>query len=243
LIKNDKNENKSSDEHDKYVVYYHGGLKNRGNGIRLLFEEANVPYTFSQDVGSVSLCFGKTTKTDVFAPPILQYNDSYLSQTSAIIQFVATKLNLRPKSDFDNARADMLVGNCFDLAKELSDHASDNKEALLAFLNGRFQVWLDTIEKPLSHASKQEHVYYFDNHITHGDLAIFNTLDALEEGLTEKHFKTFVTDKHPLLHRHYQQIGTRPNIKKFIDDQKKNNIRWYPPSYKTDKIPKTLESQ
>jgi len=244
----DKIESKSNEtenvENEKYVIYY-WNLKNRGNAIRLLFEERNVPYEHIHQpeiFSSVALCLCKTDKTDVFAPPILKYRDSYLSQTSPIIQFVATKLNLRPKSDFDNARADMMVGNGFDLVSELNNHKSSDKQKLLSFLNGRFQIWLSAIEKPLLRLDKNKPLFFFEGRITHADLAIFNTLDAIREGLSEKYFKEFVADKHPTLYQHFQQIGSRPNIQKFIDGQNKQGIRWFPDDYHMENIAKTLDS-
>jgi len=246
----DKVENKTSEADDtknkneKFVLYY-WGVKNRGNAIRLLFEEANVPYEDIKDKAAfddIATCFGKANKTDVFAVPILQYQNSYLSQTSAIVQFVSTKLHLRPKCDFANARADMLVGNGFDLTTEFHNHRTDDKEKLSAFLNGRFQIWLDTIERPLLQLNKNQPLFYFEGRITHADLAIFNTLDALREGLSEKYFKAFVSDKHPTLHQHFQQIGSRPNIHKFISEQNKQGVRWFPEDHKMDNISKVLES-
>jgi len=239
----DKIDPKENVENEKFVLYY-WGLKNRGNAIRLLFEERNVPYEYIHEpeaVKAVAACDGKD-KTDVFAPPILKYRYSYLSQTSAIIQFVATKLNLRPKSDFDNARADMLVGNGFDITTELHNHRADDKQKLLSFLNGRFQIWLTTIEKPLLKLDKNKPLFYFEDRITHADLAIFNTLDAVREGLSEKYFKEFVADKHPTLNQHFEQIGSRPNIKKFIETQNNQGVRWFPAEHKMDNIPKVLST-
>jgi len=242
----DKIESKSTEtENEKFVLYY-WNLKNRGNAIRLLFEERNVPYQHIHQpdvLADIAVCLGKTDKTDVFAPPILKYRDSYLSQTLPAVQFVATKLNLRPKCDFDNARADMMVGNGIDIVTELNNHKNDDKQKLLSFLNGRFQTWLTVMEKPLLHLDKNKPLFIFEGRVTHADLAVFNTLDAIQEGLSEKYFKEFVVNKHPTLHQHFQQIGSRPNIQKFINAQNKDGIRWFPEDYKIDNIVKVLDSK
>jgi len=208
---------------NSFVLYY-WPLKNRGNFIRLCFAEANCPFEDiyeGNEICKYAQFQGKNGNTDTFAPPIVRHNDDFISQTVCVVQYISEVLGLRPKDQFDHARAGTVVANAIDAIYELPNHKNDDKEQLELFMNSRFQIWLNVLEKPLLN-KKEKYLYYFDNRVTQADLAVFNFMDGIMDTLGEKSFKKYVSDKHETLFKHYHLIGQRENIKKLIDKQKKD---------------------
>jgi len=203
----------------EFLLYY-WPLKNRGNFVRLCFVEANKPFQDENDpkiISKIAQFQGQADKTDdlfiPFAPPIVSHKGKYISQTVCIVQYIAEVLNLRPKAPIDHARAGMIVANAIDAIYELPNHKNDTRDQLIGFMNNRFQIWLNVIEKPLLN-KKEKELYYFENRVTQADLAVFNFMDGVLETLGEKGFQTYVSDKHEQLSKHYYLIGQRPQIKK-----------------------------
>lgn len=103
-----------------YELIYWPTLPGRGEFVRLLFEEAGVPYTDTAqelDPGAaaekvidlVSPESGADTvgpsNPPVLAPPALRHGDLVISQTPNILLYLAPKLGLGPKPADDDAAA------------------------------------------------------------------------------------------------------------------------------------------
>src|SRR5262245_55310831 len=108
----------------RYELYYWSSIQGRGELVRLAFEEAGVPYV---DVASLpekegggdeaiehllEEKRGKGTPWGVkrrgprpFAPPILVVGDMVLSQTAAILDWLAPRLGLAPNGADERAWA------------------------------------------------------------------------------------------------------------------------------------------
>eukprot|EP01083_Nonionella_stella_P297975 1011681_1 len=101
----------------RYEIVYYGTIKNRGNFVRLLFEEAGIPYTDISDRNKIMQyvkCNNQLSKSncenlfiDMFAPPaVIRYplnGDSNediigISQTAALVLFLSEEFNLRPST-------------------------------------------------------------------------------------------------------------------------------------------------
>ena len=224
------------------IVYY--GIKNRGNFARLLFAEADIPYDAIQDRGKVMTymkCQNKLSEAnknklsiDLFAPPaIIRYprnkssNEEIvaISQTEAIVGFLATEFNLRPSSLEDFYRGQMLVSNANDILSEIFDHRNDKYDDLNKFYSDRMQRWLGILQKPLTQKPGQE--YYFDDRCLAVDIAVFNICDGIIEVMGDR-IKDLFIKTHPILYRHYKRIRNRKNIKPVIDKQNKNKMPWWP---------------
>lgn len=83
------------------LLYWHI-LPGRGDFVRLLFEEAGVPYVdVARKEGNSSKVFefvqrGKTTNLPTLFPPIIRKGNFVLNQTAAILQYLGKEFGLYP---------------------------------------------------------------------------------------------------------------------------------------------------
>lgn len=86
----------------EWELYYWHSLPGRGDFVRLLFEEAGVPYLdVARKEGSSSKVLeyrqrGKTSNLPSLFPPIIKKGDFVLCQTSAILQYLGKEFGLYP---------------------------------------------------------------------------------------------------------------------------------------------------
>jgi len=97
---------------ERYELYYWSEIQGRGEFIRLAFEEAGVPYVDvarlpeskgGGDAAIEGILGDRRSGPRPFAPPTLVVGDFVLSQTAAILHWVAPRLRLAP--DGEDARA------------------------------------------------------------------------------------------------------------------------------------------
>ncbi|KDQ62258.1 hypothetical protein JAAARDRAFT_122624 [Jaapia argillacea MUCL 33604] len=142
----------SSSSSPKYTLHYWPGLPGRGEYVRLAFEATDTPYVDDTDVKNIMpLTSGGVASPPHFAVPILEIpassgskriktqasqsapegaiNSAYISQTSAILAYLAPKLGLAGDVDGEGeeereirrAHIDQLVLTSMDLCSEAHD--------------------------------------------------------------------------------------------------------------------------
>eukprot|EP01084_Bolivina_argentea_P223849 378653_1 len=237
-------EKESSDEWE--VIYW--PVKNRGNFVKLVFEEAGVNYKNTSDMNEMksqirSNMFGTQKYEDggayqAMAPPLIKNGNFMLSQSIVCMGYLSDKFGIRPKRNEDNARAQMLANNCSDLISEIYQHREKPKDELFKFINTRFQIWLDLFEKPLKKNNLQ---FYFDNKCTQADLAVFNALDGIQELFGNDSFNKFVIDTHPFLNKYYNNLKQRDSIKRLMTKQ--TGQYSYAPAFGWDKCRKIFRGE
>eukprot|EP01084_Bolivina_argentea_P313792 543459_1 len=215
-----------TDEKSEWEVVY-WPLRNRGNFVRLVFEEAGVAYKDTQDMAVMktrvrSSRFGTQTREEggpyqVMGPPFICNGDFILSQSIVCMGYLSQKFGIRPRSDEDHSLAQMIANNCSDTKVELYKlQPMTTTDDIHGYLNGRFQIWLDIFEKPLQvHKSS----FYFDDKCTQADLAVFNLLDGVEELLGKDSFQKFVVETHQYLANYYAQLKRRKSIQRLMKRQ------------------------
>jgi len=206
------------------VIYW--PLKNRGNFVKLVLEEAGVAYTCIEDMAQLKAAVRSTkvgTQTydeggpfQVMAPPVLRNGDLILSQGITIMGYLADKFKIRPKRLEDHARAQNIANNANDCLSEMYGQQHAAKAELFAFARKRLQVWLDIFEKPLKSRRAR---FYFEDRCTQADLAVFNLLDGLEELMGPRSFDALVVRTHAYLNEYYQRLKARKSIKALMDKQ------------------------
>ncbi len=92
----------SDDKMAEWRLYYWHFLPGRGEYVRLMFEEAGVPYDDvcrREDNSESALKFytGERDGFPVLAPPVVQKGEFVLSQTPAILQHLGKELGLYPE--------------------------------------------------------------------------------------------------------------------------------------------------
>src|SRR2546425_9333955 len=89
----------------RYELYYWPEIQGRGEFVRLTLEEAGAPYVdvarLPKDAGGgvhvmMEFLEGKRGGFVPFAPPFLKHGDRVVSQTAAILQYLAPLLGLVP---------------------------------------------------------------------------------------------------------------------------------------------------
>ena len=157
-----------------------------------------------------------------------------ISQTEHCVGYVSTKLGLQPDKLEDHYRAQNIVGNSHDLFRDLINSRTAaqaqkwSTEPVKQFINGRWKIWMEILEKPLTRTKDQ--LFYFGDKISQADIAVFNILNGLEELFKENGFNKLIIEQYPILSSHYKRIGNRQRIKSFLDKQKKEKMTWFPPA-------------
>ena len=99
---------------------------------------------------------------------------------------------------------------------EMYGYQKASKEKIFEFVNGRFQIWLDILEKPLKSKNLS---FYFDGKCTFADLALFNIMDGVEELFGADSFDKYVVTTHSYLAKVYNQLKERESIKRLMKKQ------------------------
>ncbi len=149
---------------DTYELYYWPVLPGRGEVIRLILEDAGVPYrdvAREEGVKAVlSARAGALGSARPFAPPILRRGTLVLSQSSVIARYLAERHGLAPQSENDRLIAEQHFLGWSDLLVEAHDthhpialglHYEDQvdaaKERARHFLADRMGSWLRHFER------------------------------------------------------------------------------------------------
>lgn len=176
-----------------YKLIYPAPFPGRGEHIRLLLEEAGIPYTEGtveewQTLKSPE-SLGDDLNTPLFAPPFLQYGDLTISQTPNILQFLAKQFDLAgdPKDQYALYRINGLALTALDgLSNEVHDchhplggnfYYEDAKDESLKrsrdYLKSRLPAFLGYLERVLQGKASGEGVWLHGDCFTYADLVLF----------------------------------------------------------------------
>lgn len=115
---------------DVYRLYYWPGLPGRGEYVRLVLEEANVPYVDvarrPESEGGGVPALRRVLKGELggvipFAPPVLQHGSLVIAQTTNICRYLGRRHGLWPQSEEMDAVALQLQLTVADLVAEVHD--------------------------------------------------------------------------------------------------------------------------
>ena len=108
-------------------------------------------------------------------------------------------------------------------------YTEDDGSKLLEFLNGRFQIWLNVLERPLTHGTNNDNnarKYYFENRVTVADTSVGALMDGFHELFTTK-YDTFIGKTHPQLEKLHQTIVNHDGIQKLLQRQAKEGLQFF----------------
>ena len=129
----------------EWTVHYHmpGKIKGRGEFLRLLLEDAGVPYRntdegcYTTDMFQKSHQDIKETEVDVFPtlyPPMIRHcqpggETVLINQVGACVVYLGEQLGYDPQTSTERARANAIMLNCMDYIADgrSSFHPVDNK--------------------------------------------------------------------------------------------------------------------
>jgi len=195
------------------------GVRGLCEPIRLVLEEAQVPYVFTAKKTTVD---EREASTPFGSVPVLRGADGFpffngaLPQSGSIVRYLAGKLSLDKKSAEDRAAVDAI----FELAKDLVGYVEQIYAEDKSDKNWNYVKLKRLLQKAEAHL---EGDYYFDK-VTYADLTMFAVLQTFEEskhGVLKADFKA---DK---LEGFRQRVADRPNIKAYLQ-----SVRRFPPTWR-----------
>ena len=221
-----------------YELYYWPEIPGRGEFVRLVLEEAGVPWV---DVGRlpreqgggveavVAYWAGRSEGHPVFAPPVLKQGELVLAQTAAICHFLGRRHGLAPDDEVGCAHALELQLTIADLVDEVHDthhpisaalYYEDQKPAAKKraahFVGERLPRYLGYFERVLRHNGGEVLVR---SRLSHADLSLFQAL----EGLAYAFPRAFArgSEATPGLLALRERVRARPRIAAYLASERR----------------------
>jgi len=140
--------------------------------------DAGIDYTMEEPIWAPDRCVGTNPGMPVFAPPVLKKGDFYLSQTSAIMNYLGEAHGYSPVGAEDKASCLQLVMDAGDIMAELFQIAKEaDKKA--AFVDKRLLSWLLHFEKVFM-KSGEEASFLMGDKVTQADFALLAAIESLD---------------------------------------------------------------
>uniref|UniRef100_A0A383VC28 Glutathione transferase n=1 Tax=Tetradesmus obliquus TaxID=3088 RepID=A0A383VC28_TETOB len=217
----------------EWKLWYWPGIKGRGEYVRLVFEEAGVPY---EDVGVkegfdsvVQFCFkGGNKHFPVRAPPVLQKGDFVLCGTNVIMNYLNTKFGWGPADAESRAHIEQILAVVTDAVAEgrLAFHPKDfyashkiqveeSKPYVKQYGEQRLPKYMQHFEEILKQnggGTPEAPGYLVGSSITAADLAVYHYLAAAEQ-----HYRPYYEAQAAPLAKAFQaSIAQRPRIAAYL---------------------------
>ncbi|KAM3477020.1 hypothetical protein MY5147_002927 [Beauveria neobassiana] len=210
----------------EYELIYWPGIPGRGEFVRLLFEEAGVPYkdharTPDQAVAKVLALtdlknVGDDSNPPILAPPALKHGNVILSQTPNILIYLAPKLGLSPPATetafyhLNQAALTILDGfsnevhethHPIAVSMYYEDQKEEAKKRSKAFIEERAPKFLAYVQRLLDSKTSGDGPWLHGDRVTYVDLVLFQLKNS---GKYDGVFKL------------YEAVKERPNIKSYL---------------------------
>jgi glutathione S-transferase len=210
----------------------------RGEFIRLAFEEAKVSYK-EHEVGDVLAQLNEDydhgDNTPPLAPPFLKHGNVVLSQTSNILFYLGPQLGLAPPvgDDVNRCQVNQLTLTALDLADEMhnvhhpisvllyyEDQKNEAARAAEHFRETRLPRFFGYFNRVLKkNTEKSGSQWLVGKNITYADLVLFQVVDGLRFAYPKAAENEL--GKFEQLKAHYQSIKERPNIKAYLESERR----------------------
>lgn len=187
-----------TEDNELYELFYWPNIQGRGELVRLVLEDAGVPYLdvarLPADVGGgvervLEMRDGEGAGTLPFAPPILRVGELVLSQTALVVSYLGERFRLAPDGEVSNLAARQLQLTIADIFGEVHDthhpittskYFEDQREAAVqagaAFVQERLPRWLGYLE---TFAGRHGQGWMIGASCTYVDLSVFQLIEGL----------------------------------------------------------------
>eukprot|EP00118_Oscarella_pearsei_P024929 m.307140 g.307140 ORF g.307140 m.307140 type:complete len:273 (+) comp41947_c0_seq1:297-1115(+) len=224
----------------KNVTLHYFAGRGRGEVIRLILNEAQIPYDetrFTKDTWPAAKEAGLKSGLYSFGqvPVLVAESGEKIVQTLAILKRIARASNM----DCDCADltlCETIILGTEDLTKHFGQVVYDvefTAEKRLEYLKGKGLMWLEYLEKFHPGTNKDGHGFFVGNHLTWVDFAVFSIVDAHVAFATEVDGLEKVDifgDKLPKLRSFHQGFSKRSRIAQYLaGDRRPKYTIPYPP--------------
>jgi len=221
---------------EPWRLYYWPTGPGRGEFVRLVFEEAQVPYI---DVGRVEgfekvreFVFVREEGFPVAAAPVIQRGDIILSQTMNICLFLAEKYGLLPTGDTEYYLANQLALTLADFVQEIHDvhhpisislYYEDQKTEAIKrakfFCELRIPKFLAYLEKILESNLSSQGKSLIGPSFSYVDLILFQVVSGLEYAFPRNIAK--IKAKFLKVFQLKESVALRPNIAGYLTSSRR----------------------
>jgi glutathione S-transferase len=223
-----------------YELYYWPGIQGRGEFVRLALEEAGADYVDVARVkgrGVKALTAGLDDQSEPyipFAPPYLRDGDVVVSHVANILQYLAPKLGLAPKSEANRLFAHGLQLTITDFLAEVhethhpissglyfEDQRGPAKKRAAAFLLERAPKFLGYFERVLrQNPAGPEHAV--GGALTAVDLSLFQVMAGLAYAFPRA--MSDAAERYPLLAGLAAEVAARPRIAAYLASPRRRSF-------------------
>ncbi|KAF5655074.1 glutathione S-transferase [Fusarium sp. NRRL 25303] len=191
-----------TDDDAPYELIYWPVIPGRGEFVRLVFEEAGVPYSdVAQNIEKGMNAVKSLTSTDnigdehnppALAPPALKHGDLLISQTPNILLYVAPRVGLAPKEGNGVYHLNEIVLTILDgFVNELhdthhpiaislyyEDQKGESKKKSEYFIKERLPKYFKYMQRVLDAKTSGEGPWLYGDSLTYADLVLFQVGDT-----------------------------------------------------------------
>jgi glutathione S-transferase len=230
-----------------YELFYWPTIQGRGEFVRLVFEEAGLPYV---DVGRlpesqgggraaiVKLLEEQAPGTPPFAPPVLRVGSLRLAQTALICRHIAGPADLLPADEYDRLHAEQLMLTVMDVVVEAHDihhpigkslyYEEQQEEALRRaplFIKERLPKLLGYFERVLAANAAGGGRVLVGGALSYVDLALFQLVAGLSYALPRA--MEALAPRVPRVLALHAAIAARPRIAAYLASPRRVSFNEY----------------
>jgi glutathione S-transferase len=221
----------------RYELYYQPSIQGRGEFVRLPLEDAGADYVdVARDPnfgrpGIVKFLEDPKLEHPPFAPPFLKAGKLLISQTSNILQFLAPRLGLVPKSEASRLWAHQLQLTVADWLYEqgqthhpianvlyYEDQKEESKKRAVNFTSNRIPKFMGYFERILKLNGKSGD-FILGKKVCYVDFSLFQMVEGLRYAFA-KTMARLESDQPRLIALH-DRIKARPRIAAYLTSRRR----------------------
>jgi glutathione S-transferase len=214
-------------------LYYWPGIQGRGEFVRLLLEDADIPYVdvvrerTNGMMAMMRYIEGEQRGALPFAPPFVQVGGTVVSQTANVLAFLANRFKLGPRNDAQRSEINQIQLTIADLVGEVHDthhpiagslYYEDQKAAAKRraqdFVAQRLPKYLLWLERILTRNRTSRGRALVGASITYVDLSLFQVVAGLRYAFPNAMAQCEA--KIPGVLALHDRVAARPRIKQYL---------------------------
>jgi glutathione S-transferase len=221
----------------RYELYYQPAIQGRGEFVRLPLEDAGADYVdVARDLnfgrpGIMKFLEDSSLEHPPFAPPFLKAGKLLISQTANILQFLAPRLNLVPKSEAGRLWAHQLQLTIADWLYETGqthhpvanvlyyeEQTAEAKKRAEYFIANRIPKFLGYFEKILKGNAKADD-FILGKKVSYVDLSLFQMIEGLRYAFPRTMAK--LEPQSPRMIALHDRVMARPRIAAYLSSPRR----------------------